>query len=78
MRHRRKLGEDGLELRTGETDDGALVAHLVTVVGRGEDGDGLATVLHLVPFVLALVTAAAHSLSVISNRNLSRENHNFA
>jgi len=33
----------------------ALVAHLITVVWCREDCDALASVLHLVPFVLAFV-----------------------
>ena len=37
-------------------DEGAFVAHLVAVVGGGEDGNALAVVLNLVPLLLTLVT----------------------
>jgi hypothetical protein len=40
-----------------EDDDGALVAHLIAVVGSGEDGDATTVVGHLIASVLALVRA---------------------
>ena len=40
-----------------EADEGSLVAHNVAVVRCAENGDGLAVVLHNVPFLLAFMTA---------------------
>ena len=40
-----------------EGDEGSLVAHLVAVVWRTEDGNALSVVVNLVPFVLHLVRA---------------------
>ena len=48
--------EVGLEIVL-EDDDGALVAHLVAVVGSGEDGNATTVVGHLIASVLALVRA---------------------
>ena len=57
MGHAVKRGEVGLHVGL-EGDEGALVAHLVAVVGRAEDGDAAAVVRHLVPFGLHLVRPA--------------------
>ena len=43
VRHCVKLHKVGLHVRP-KPDPGALVAHLVAIVGRGEDGDALAAV----------------------------------
>jgi hypothetical protein len=40
-----------------EADEGALVAHLVAVVGSTENGDTLSIVLHHISFILNLVRA---------------------
>ena len=45
MRHCLKLGELRLHARLGEADEGSLVAHLVAVVRRAEDGYALSVVL---------------------------------
>jgi hypothetical protein len=47
-----------------KADQGALVAHLVTVVGGAEHRDALAIVLHDVAFILHLV-GPHHQLQVI-------------
>lgn len=47
-----------------KADQGALVAHLVTVVGGAEHGDALAIVLHDVAFILHLV-GPHHQLQII-------------
>ena len=50
-------GELGLHVGAAERDEGALVAHGITVVGRREDGDALAVVAHLVAVRFDLVRA---------------------
>mmetsp|Transcript_2866 Transcript_2866/g.6499 ORF Transcript_2866/g.6499 Transcript_2866/m.6499 type:complete len:230 (-) Transcript_2866:1055-1744(-) len=54
VRHRVKLSEFGLHVCL-KADKGSLVPHLVAVVWCGEDGDGLAVMINLIPLVLALV-----------------------
>lgn len=57
MRHRRELVEGGLHALVGEADVGALVAHLIAVVGRAEDRDALAVVVDCVALLLHFVGA---------------------
>lgn len=38
-----------------KSDEGTLVPHLITVIGRAKDRDALAIVLHEIPFVFDLM-----------------------
>ncbi len=53
-----KGGELGGHGGAVEADEGALVAHLVAVVGRREHRDAVAVVVHLIPLVLHLMPKA--------------------
>lgn len=70
VRHCSELSEARLHADVSEANEGAFVAHLVAVVGRGEDSDALPIVLRFVAFVAHFMGANDELQVVLAQEGL--------